>query len=165
MENNTQQQQDLHPWHWINFDLIEDEDERNRQQQKKNQVEEQLHHFRFQWLPPSKAKELMTGYPNIDPDSTQNNSPTQQQLINAAQLHNGYLEGYVIKVESEREDSRITCDGIALLLTEEEAQELQQEWEADEFNKQTLTQNIHNGHLPKTLVKEEGKTYYRYWWD
>jgi len=70
---------------------------------------------RFKGLPPGEAVKIMDGEPLLDPEDCQNGSPTASELVCLAERYPGStLSGYVIPVESGRDDSRVTIDGVRL---------------------------------------------------
>ena len=75
-------------------------------------------------MPPGLAGKLMTGYPNIDPEDTQNVSPTMKEMVQIAKNHKGKLEGYVIPVKSGRKDARISFVGFTIAASDKVASRL-----------------------------------------
>lgn len=134
-------QADLHAWLWPPYDerfpTVRDH---------RKEMENISHYYRFARLPVDEALTMMIGYPNIDPDDRQNDSPTQQELVEAAKKHGGTLEGYVIKSTSGRKDARVQIDGVELGMSKVQAEELQSLWRADEFDE------VDGGR-------------FRFWWD
>jgi hypothetical protein len=100
----------------------------------------------FEDLPAKEAKRLLTGWPNVDPKDRQNYSPTMEKMVEIADRYDGTLEGYVITVESGRDDARITFDGFTITADESKARALAKELKPDEFVK-------------------VGRKKWRFWWD
>jgi len=131
----------------------------NREQQKamfaKQKVELLRPHFSnfrsgdfglFDNLPVEKAKKLMTGYPNVDPKDTQNNSPTMAEMLKLAKTHDGTVGGYIIPSDSGRDDSRIQFTSVQLKIDKTDAEKLRDSKMPDEFTQQ-------------------GKNTFTFWWD
>ena len=121
-------------------------------EQKANLIKPELrsHGFRshvsFEGLSAQTAKELLTGWPNANPEGRQNDSPTMREMVDIALKYAGTLEGYIITVESGRPDARINFDGFTIKLSKNEALELAKRLKPrnfDEFNEET----------------------FRFWWD
>jgi hypothetical protein len=74
-----------------------------------------------------------------------------KNMIEIAAKHHGTLEGYVIPVETGRDDARISFDGMTLHLSRDEAQKLYDEFEHTQH---------HVNHFD-----EKAKNTYRFWWD
>jgi len=91
-------------------------------------------YYRFVGVPPSLAKDLLTGWPNVEPCYKQNDSPTMRAMVLLAERHKGTLEGYVIPVETGRWDARIVFDGFTITATKEEAERLAWKLKPDEFD-------------------------------
>jgi SAM-dependent methyltransferase len=81
-------------------------------------------YYRFENLPASDARKMMTGQPNIDPEDNQNRSPASNEMIQLATKHHGTLEGYVIPVTTGRVDSRISIDSFTIKASREDAMKL-----------------------------------------
>jgi hypothetical protein len=109
-------------------------------------ADDKKNYFDIQGVPPSVAKSLMTGDPNVDPNDTQNNSPTMAEMVELAEKYNGTLFGYVIPVESGRDDARITFDGVVLPVEEVVGLRLGRDLGADEAD-----------------LTKDGQ--FRLWWD
>lgn len=104
--------------------------------------------FNFKGLPIELAKQLLSAWPNVEPNECQNKSPTMQTLFDLATQYNGKLNGYCISTEAKpyREDARITFDGILLNCDKATAYKLKRKLQPNEFS-----------HL------SDGS--YRFWWD
>lgn len=102
----------------------------------------------FDSLQPKDARTLLTGYPNIDPEDRQNNSPTARTMVALAEAHDGTLGGHFVgENDSSRDDHRITLESMILKFdTIEEAKKIQNQFNPDEFD-------------------DLGNNKYRYWWD
>ncbi len=100
----------------------------------------------FENLPVKTAEKLMTGFPNVDPKDVQNNSPTMIQMLKLAKENNGKIGGYIIPVDTNRDDSRITFTSVELRLDKQKAEQLRDKSSPDEFDK-------------------IGKDTFRFWWD
>ena len=100
----------------------------------------------FDNLPVESAKKLMTGYPNVDPKDTQNNSPTMAEMLKLAKTHDGTIGGYIIPSDSGRDDSRIQFTSVQLKIDKADAEKLRDNKMPDEFTKQ-------------------GKDTFTFWWD
>lgn len=90
----------------------------------------------FENLPVDTAKKLMTGYPNVDPNDVQNNSPTMKELLELAKTHDGTIGGYIIPVDTGRDDSRIQFTSVQLRLDKEKANQLKKREIPDDFTQQ-----------------------------
>lgn len=88
----------------------------------------------------------MTGWPNVDPKGTQNFSPTMKEMVRIAKKYNGKLHGYVVPVESGRDDARITFEGFYIKADPRTALEVSNSTRPDEFD-------------------EIKKNIWRFWWD
>jgi len=75
----------------------------------------------FENLPVETAEKLMTGYPNVDPKDTQNNSPTAKELLKLAKENDGKIGGYIIPEDAGRDDSRIQFTSVQLKINKEKA--------------------------------------------
>jgi len=101
----------------------------------------------FDKLPVGIAESLLTGEPNIDAKSNQNNSPNARELVNLAKKHNGTVGGYFINTsDKSRDDHRITLETIYLKMNKKDAEALREKIFPDEFNQQ-----------------KDGT--WRFWWD
>jgi len=87
----------------------------------------------FEGLNPQIGKELLTGWPNVDPEDVQNDSPTMHEMVDTALKYKGSLKGYVITVESEREDARIRFDGFTIKIPKKDALELKEKLKPNDF--------------------------------
>ena len=87
-------------------------------------------HYAFGGVSPETAEALMTGWPNISPDDTQNDSPPASEMVALAKKHNGTLCGYVIPAVSGRDDARIMLDGFTVKASNREAQRIYKEFES-----------------------------------
>ena len=97
-------------------------------------------------VPVGVATKLMTGWPNVDPTSAQNLSPTMKEMVRIAKQYNGKLHGYVVPVESGRDDARISFEGFYIKADPRTAKKISNDTRPDEF--------------------DEIKTnYWRFWWD
>lgn len=101
--------------------------------------------FRVVGVPTEVAKTLYFASPPLTPNSRQNDSPKMSKMVKIAEKYNGVLEGYVIPIESKREDARVTFDGFIIKVDEKTALALKKLLKPDEFSPQ-----------------EKG---YRFWWD
>jgi len=99
----------------------------------------------FERVPPKVARELMTGYPNVDPRDTHNFSPTMREMLELVEEYEGTLRGYIVHTESGRDDARITFDGFCIRCSYKVAFELAVSYRPDEARKE-----------------EEG---FYFWWD
>jgi len=90
----------------------------------------------------------MTGYPNVDPNDRQNNSPTMKEMVRIAKQYNGKLHGYVVPVESGRDDARISFEGFYIKAGPRTAIEVSNRTSPDEFDEVEVKTN-----------------YWRFWWD
>ena len=115
---------------------------------------EKLYH-----VTPSDAKLLMTGLPNVDPQATQNCSPTMQQLIEYAEKYNGELSGYAHK------NSEIMFDTLILNCTELEALRVFKDTLPDEFHQQTGEVYILQTDYGHMLCDNSPSGAGRLWWD
>ena len=97
-------------------------------------------------VPPGVASKLMTGFPNIDPNDTQNNSPMMKDMVKIAKKYKGTLGGYVIPVESGRDDARISFDEFTVKASMRVVMQLRSDVRPDECD-------------------EVKKGYWRFWWD
>jgi hypothetical protein len=102
-------------------------------------------YFHIKNVPPSVAKTWATGKLKVKLNERQNESPTMKEMIAIAEKYGGTLFGYVIPIESGREDARITFDGLILPVNSVIAQMLNKKYKPNEFDKQS-----------------DG---YRFWWD
>lgn len=87
----------------------------------------------FEGLHPQIGKELSTGWPNVDSEDVQNNSPTMREMIDTTLKYEGTLTGYVITVESGRDDARIRFDGFTIKLPTKDALELKEKLKPNDF--------------------------------
>jgi hypothetical protein len=91
---------------------------------------------------------MLTGAPYIDPEGAQNSSPTVRELVALAKEHPGStLGGYVIPVDSGRDDARISLDTIYLKVPGKTATKLKRALKPDEY-----------------AYYKDIKSY-RFWWD
>ncbi len=120
--------------------------------QKADLIPEELrgHGFRgyvsFEGLSAKIGNELLMGWPNADPEGRQNDSPTMREMVDITLKYAGTLEGYIITVESGREDTRIQFDGFTIKIPKKEALEMKERLKPrnfDEFDQET----------------------FRFWWD
>lgn len=114
----------------------------------------------FEDLPPSKTELMNNGYPNIKLSQKQNYSPTARKIISIAKKNDGLLGGYMIPVESGRDDARITIETLYLPVSDKKAEKIKE--------KLCKIDKKGNNHCPDEFSKEkhkDGKEYYRYWWD
>ena len=88
----------------------------------------------------------MTEWPNVDPYSTHNLSPMMTEMVRIAKQYNGKLHGYVVPVESGRDDARITFEGFYIKADPRTAIKISNETRPDEF-------------------AEIKTNYWRFWWD
>jgi hypothetical protein len=100
----------------------------------------------FEGLSPQIGKELLTGWPNVDPEDVQNASPTMQEMVDITLKHKGTLKGYIIPVETEREDARIRFDGFTIKIPKKGALELKKKLKPKDF-------------------QECGQDTFWFWWD
>ena len=100
----------------------------------------------FEGLSPQIAKELLTGWPNVDPEDGQNDSPTEREMVDIVQKYDGTLKGYVITVESGREDARIRFDGFTIKIPKKDALEMKEKLKPNDF-------------------EELAEDTFRFWWD
>jgi len=98
----------------------------------------------FNKLPISKAKQLMTGTPNVNINDTQNESPPMWKMVEIAESYDGTLEGYA--TEPTRDDARITFEGFTIKVNPRLAKEIADRYKPDEFDRVS-------------------KNKYRFWWD
>lgn len=101
--------------------------------------------FNIKNVPPGIAEKLMTGWPNVDPEDTQNVSPTMKKMVQIAKKYKGKLEGHVISVKSHKPDARISFEGFTITIPDKAALQLMKSLKPDEFS------------------KIKGK--WRFWWD
>lgn len=102
--------------------------------------------YNIEKVPPGIASKLMTGHPNINPDETQNDSPTMRDMVKIAKQYKGTLGGYVVPVESGRDDARITFDEFTIKAPLRTVIRLQNDLYPNECD-------------------EVKKGYWRFWWD
>lgn len=115
-----------------------------------------LNFFRIEKVPPDVVRKLMTGWPNVMKSDRQNFSPTVTTMVKLCEKYNGTLEGYVIPVESGRDDARISFDGFILNTTVTEAKKVRAM--LSKADKRRV------GHAPDEF--SEVKTgFWRFWWD
>ena len=100
----------------------------------------------FEGLSGDIAKQLLSGRPNADPEDKQNYSPTMREMVDLALKYEGTLEGYIITVESGREDARITFDGFTIKTSKKEALKLKTKLKPSDFT-------------------EIDNTTFQFWWD
>jgi hypothetical protein len=86
------------------------------------------------------VSKLLDGLPNVDPEETQNDSPTMTQMVELAEKYNGTLEGHVT------EGVDIVFEGFTIQCTRAVALGLKKSFEPDEFEC-----------LPDS--------WFRFWWD
>jgi hypothetical protein len=91
--------------------------------------------FYITGVPPSVAKSWTTGSLKAGLNDRQNNSPTVRTMIALAEKYKGKLDGYVIPIESGRDDARISFDGFHLLVSSVVAKVLKNKYKPDEFSK------------------------------
>jgi len=89
----------------------------------------------FERVPLEIAKELMTGYPNVNPEDRQNYSPTMKRMIEIVEKYGGTLDGYIVHVESGRWDARITFDAFTIRCSYKVAFELVNRLKPDDARK------------------------------
>jgi hypothetical protein len=87
-------------------------------------------YIKFYGMDPATAEKLMTGWPNVSQMDRQNDSPNMRSLVDLAKKHDGLLGGYVIS-DPKREDRRITFDTVSLMISDEEAREMEKDLHAD----------------------------------
>jgi len=100
----------------------------------------------FDELNPDIGKQLLTGWPNVDPEDVQNNSPTMREMVDITLKHKGTLKGYLIPVETGRDDARIRFDGFTIKLSKKVALELKKKLKPNDFS-------------------ELDQKTFRFWWD
>jgi len=121
-------------------------------------------YYRFENLPASDARRMMTGGLNIDPEDNQNRSPSTKEMIRLAGKYNGTLEGYVIPKATGRDDARISIDGFTMRASKEEAvkqrKELKNRKHAEEWEGEKITWTEEPDEF-----EEVRPGYWRFWWD
>lgn len=117
--------------------------------QEKKDLKSRLWYFRG--MPPKKAKKLLTGWPNVEPSERHNFSPKMEMMVRLAKKKNGLLGGYIIPVETGRDDARIQFTSLLIPMSED-IEMIKNLSEPDEFEKNLDIPNL------------KGK-YYRLWWD
>jgi len=121
-------------------------------------------YYRFEKLPLSEARKMMTGDPNINPEDGQNSSPTAREMMEIAAKHNGTMEGYVIPVSTKRDDARISFDGFTIKASKEDAMKLQRELKARKHTEKWEGEEITWNEGPDEF-NEVRPGYWRFWWD
>jgi len=121
-------------------------------------------YYRFEKLPVSEARKMMTGEPNVDPEDNQNSSPTTKEMIDMAAKHNGTMEGYVIPVVTKRDDARISFDGFTIRASKQEAMKLQREVKKRKHTEMWEGEEITWNEAPDEF-DEVRPGYWRFWWD
>jgi len=121
-------------------------------------------YYRFENLPVSEGRKIMTGDPNIDPKDNQNRSPPAKEMIRLAGKHNGTLEGYVIPVSAGRDDARISIDGFTIRASKDEAMKLRKELKRRKHSEQWEGETITWTEEPDEF-NEVRPRYWRFWWD
>lgn len=109
-------------------------------------------YYYYEGLPPSVAKRITTGSPNIDPDDTENESPTAKEMIEIAEKHSGLLIGYVVM--RPKNDRRIAVTGFEIEVDDKTARELKKELAKREIG-------------PDEFIRVRGRKsiVWRFWWD
>ena len=89
----------------------------------------------------------------ISLDENQNDSPTTEDFMNAIQGYENNVTFEIYAIEPEREDYRVTIDGISIHFSDKDKDALSffvEQWRyADEFN----------------IYEQNGEYYIRAWWD
>jgi hypothetical protein len=116
----------------------------------------------FEGLPVSEAKQLLTGLPNIDPQSAWNSSPSYKEMITLAEQYSGYLGGEMI---TDPKYAEIRLDTIFLPIDAKTAVLVRYQL-CKPYRRKTKKNPI-NDHCP-----DEVKPYsigniqtYKFWWD
>lgn len=106
--------------------------------------------FYFENLDPTDVEQLLGKEKGqLDPDDYQNEAPTARELIIAAKKNKGKLGGYVIPIESGRDDARVSLDTI--YLPTKIARRYKKAWDETEH--------------PVDEFTNEKKGLVRIWWD
>lgn len=87
----------------------------------------------FDGLNPQIGQQLLTGWPNVDPEDVQNDSPTMRKMVDIVLKYEGTLKGYLIPVETGRDDARIRFDGFTIKLPKRDALELNEKLKPNDF--------------------------------
>jgi hypothetical protein len=121
-------------------------------QDKKCYAEGEQAFYYYEGLPVGVGEGLMTGPPNIDPEGTENESPTAKEMIEIAKRHNGQLIGYVSTKPIE--NARIAVTGFEIRVDDKTARELKKE-----LTKRDI------GPTESMKVKRRRGIVWRFWWD
>jgi len=121
-------------------------------------------YYAFKELPSEKAEHLMTGWPNINANDKQNDSPAPIEMVAIAKTHNGTLCGYVIPVVSGRDDARITLDGLTIHASKAEAQKIYKRFEKREQTGMIRGVRWYENEAPSEF-EEVKPGVWRFWWD
>ena len=121
-------------------------------------------YYRYENLPASDARKMMTGQPNIDPGDNQNRSPSSEEMVHMATKHHGTLEGYVIPKATGRDDARISIDAFTIRASKEEAMKLQDELRNRKHKEEWEGETITWTEEPDEF-DEVRPGYWRFWWD
>ena len=121
-------------------------------------------YYRFENLPSSDARRMMTGQPNIDPEDNQNRSPPSDEMIRMAKKHHGTLEGYVIPKATGRDDARISIDGFTIRAPKEEAMKLRDDLRNRKHKEEWDGETIKWTEEPDELDEVRPGSW-RFWWD
>ena len=120
-------------------------------------------HFTFSLMPPSVARELMTGTPNIEPTASHNESPEAQEMVKLAEKYDGYVGGYVIT--ESRTDSRIQITEFYADINRKEAERLVGKYRPDNMMSDEEIQPINPETWNGKDVPSHKNKLYRFWWD
>jgi hypothetical protein len=121
-------------------------------------------YYRFEKLPVSEARKMVTGDPNVDPEDNQNSSPSSREIIELAARHNGTIEGYVIPVATQRDDARISLDGFTIRASKNDAMKLQRELKQRKHTEMWEGEETTWNEAPNEF-DEVRPGYWRFWWD